>query len=71
MAQQSAGIGVNRRFKSTADECPICHCEFDAAAEITSDLPGLIYQHQEYWCGEWADGETVEGGFERDNPING
>lgn len=78
MAYQNAGIGPKARFNTEQGKCPICRTEYENVEEVshredsdgTQGLPGIVYEHDGFWCGEWADGEKVEGGFERNNPIN-
>lgn len=74
MTYQNAGIGTKRRFETDSSECPICWTAYSSATEVVdtdkAELPGIVYEHDGYWCAEWADGEKVEGGFERNKPTN-
>jgi hypothetical protein len=78
MVMENTGLGPEARFKTEQGVCPICTMDYETAEEVSHrkdsegkhDLPGIVYQHDGFWCGEWADGKKVEGGFERNNPMH-
>lgn len=65
MADVSAQDGVSEREKG---HCPICSNEYDDATKLSEriedgeseDVPGVVYDHGDGTCFEWADGRTEQ-----------